>query len=151
MDESAASAEHLRQSEGEGQADWLIRVTEAFKDDPRIEPAEALVECLRRSGDINTGARITHAVEVTALLLRAPGTAREESRYRELAQEAADLCPDDTTKAILWTHIAEYLPPAQRASAMQKARDSLTGEGKELPNAFELFGDKAFGRGEAYV
>lgn len=149
MNERGAPAEQLGRYEGESQAVWLSRVTEAFKDDPRVEPAEALVECL---GHLSDDARISRSVEVTALLLRAPGTAREESRYRELAQEAADLCPDDTTKAVLWTHIAEHLPPARQASAMQKARDYIVGgEGKELPNAFELFGDKAFGRGEPYV
>jgi hypothetical protein len=88
-------------------------------------------------------------LEITTLLLLAPGVAREETRYRELAQRTADACPDRDTRAVLWTHIAGHLPPFQRGTALRKIREALGGE--ELPSTTERFGEKAFGRNEPYV
>lgn len=130
--------------------EWVPRYAdarEAFAEDPRPERAEAMVESLKTAD--NDSYRREFVENAVMYLLQAPGTAVEETRYRELASEAADL-DFGPSAARLFIEIARRSPAAPAAEAVRKAKEAL-GVREEWPLASELFGEKAFNRREDYV
>lgn len=121
---------------------------DAFCQQPTIEAAEALAEAVVGESQYQ---RDSKAVRATMLLGLADGTAREESRYRELAFETAEKCETDIVRANLYLELIQHVAGLVNSQeATHRAQEALGFS--PWPSKLEVFPPEALGlRGRDYI